>query len=91
MTITYTIDETFNGKRSQTSPDPDNDGETITTEVDCRDVQVTFSSDAPAVSQTRTVNVCYDGDGAYDAAATLVRIGQQKDGFTHKVASGVIT
>jgi hypothetical protein len=91
MTITYTIDETFTGKRTTSMPDPDNEGETIDTESDVRDVIVTFTSDSPALTHTRNVNVCYEADGTtYDAAATIVRVEEVAAGVAHKVDVGVI-
>ena len=92
MAISYTIDETFNGKRTTQMPDPDNEGEMIDVENDVRDVIVTFKSTSPdpVVTHTRNVNVCYDSDGNYDATATVSRIEEVKLGFAHKVAVGVI-
>ena len=92
MAITYTIDEVFDGKRTITSPDPDNEGQTIDTEADVSDVIVTFTSDSPALTHTRNVNVCYEADGTtYDAAATIVRVEEVAAGVAHKVSVGVIT
>jgi len=91
MAITYTIDEVFDGKRTITMPDPDNEGQTIDTESDVRDVIVTFTSDSPALTHTRNVNVCYEADGTtYDAAATIVRVEEVAAGVANKVALGVI-
>ena len=47
MTVTYELLEEYTGTRSQEMPDPDNEGETITSEVDCRDISVRFTSDTP--------------------------------------------
>ena len=91
MTVTYELLEEYTGTRSQEMPDPDNEGETLTSDVACRDISVRFTSDAPAVTHERSVNVCFDADGAYDAAATLVRIGEVGAGVEHKIASGVIS
>ena len=52
MTVTYELLEEYTGTRSQEMPDPDNEGETITSEVDCRDISVRFTSDT---SSTGTV------------------------------------
>ena len=91
MTVTYELLEEYTGTRSQEMPDPDNEGESLTSEVDCRDISVRFTSDAPEVTHERTVNVCFDADGAYDAAETLVRIGEVGAGVEHKIAAGVIS
>ena len=91
MTVTYELLEEYTGTRSQEMPDPDNEGETLTSEVDCRDINVRFTSDTPEVTHERSVNVSFDADGAYDAAATLVRIGEVGAGVEHKIASGVVS
>jgi len=91
MTVTYELLEEYTGARSEEMPDPDNDGETISTSVDCRDIKVRFTSDAPALTHERGVNVCFDDEGDYDAAATLVRIGEVGSGVQHKIAAGVIS
>jgi hypothetical protein len=91
MTITYELLEEFTGTRTNEMPDPDNDGETVSTETDCRDVQVRFTcSDTDCVHE-RSVNVCFDAEGAYDAEATLVRVGEVANGVGHKIACGVIS
>jgi len=91
MAITYKIDETFTGKRTTQMPDPDNEGETVDEVNDVRDVIVTFTSDSPALTHTRNVNVCYKADGTtYDADATVARIEEVALGVAHKVANGVI-
>ena len=43
MSITYELLEEFTGTRTSEMPDPDNDGETITEEVACTDIQVRFT------------------------------------------------
>ena len=95
MTITYTKNETFDGTRVQTSPDPDNDGETISeTLTGIRDIEVTFTEDSttPNTTHTRMVNVCFAVDGTtYDAAATDARIAEVGAGVAHKVSVGVIS
>ena len=92
MAITYTLDETFTGKRSSSMPDPDNEGQTIETEIDVTDIIVTFSDDSytPTKTHTRNVNVVYDSDGAYDEAATLVRVEEVMAGVEHKMKLGVV-
>jgi hypothetical protein len=95
MAITFTKNETFDGTRVQTMPDPDNEGETITeTITGVRDIEVTFSSDAsdPAITHTRMVNVCFEADGTtYDSDATDARIAEVGAGVEHKIAVGVIS
>ena len=66
MAITYTKNETFDGTRVQTMPDPDNEGETISeTLTGIRDIEVTFTEDSttPHTVHTRMVNVCFEADG----------------------------
>ena len=91
MAITYTIDETFTGKRTTEVPDPDNEGQVKSVESSgVKDIQVTFKSDDPAIEQTRLVNVCFDSEGNYDNTATVARIEQVKMGFERKVAVNAI-
>jgi hypothetical protein len=93
MAITWTKNETFDGTRVQTTPDPDNEGETISeTLTGIRDIEVTFTEDAttPNTTHTRMVNVCFAADGAYDEAATDLRIAEVAAGVSHKVSVGVI-
>ena len=89
MAVTYTKLEEFTGTRTTTSPDPDNEGETIETTSDCRDIHVRFT-DGTATHE-RHVNVCYDADGNYDEAATDIRIGEVAMGVENKIAVGVIS
>ena len=93
MAITFTKNETFDGTRVHTMPDPDNEGETITeTTSGIRDIEVTFTSDDPAVTHTRMVNVCFEADGTtYDSDATDARIAEVAAGVEHKIAAGVIS
>jgi hypothetical protein len=93
MAITFTKNETFDGTRVHTMPDPDNEGETITeTTSGIRDIEVTFTSDDPAVTHTRMVNVCFEADGTtYDSDATDARIAEVGAGVEHKIAAGVIS
>lgn len=92
MTISYNIPAAYTGSRTTSMPDPDNEGETIETTQDVIDLEVTFTDDAydPAKTHTRMVNVCFDSEGAYDDAATLVRVGEVMAGVEHKMALGVI-
>tara|TARA_B110000977_G_C10932771_1_gene437784 strand:+ start:353 stop:643 length:291 start_codon:yes stop_codon:yes gene_type:complete len=91
MSVTYELLEEYTGTRTTEMPDPDNEGETVSTETDCHDVQVRFTcSDTDCVHE-RSVNVCFDAEGAYDAEATLVRVGEVANGVGHKIACGVIT
>ena len=89
--VTYELLEEYTGTRSQEMPDPDNEGETLTTDVACRDVKVKFTCDHSNYVHERRVNVCFDADGAYDAAATLVRIGAVGMGVEQKIACGAIS
>ena len=95
MAITYTKNETFDGTRVQTMPDPDNEGETISeTLTGIRDIEVTFTEDAttPNTTHTRNINVCFAADGTtYDEAATDARIVEVGNGIAHKITVGVIT
>jgi hypothetical protein len=93
MAITFTKNETFDGTRVHTMPDPDNEGETITeTTSGIRDIEVTFTSDDPAITHTRMVNVCFEADGTtYDSDATDARIAEVGAGVEHKIAAGVIS
>ena len=95
MAITYVKNETFDGTRVQTSPDPDNEGQTISeTVTGVRDIEVTFTEDAttPNTTHTRSVNVCFAADGTtYDEAATDARIVEVGNGIAHKITAGVIT
>ena len=93
MAITITKNETFDGTRVQTMPDPDNEGETISeTITGIRDIEVTFTQDDPEVTHTRMVNVCFEADGTtYDSEATDVRIAEVAAGVAHKIAVGAIS
>lgn len=91
MSVTYELLEEFTGTRTSEVPDPDNEGETVSTETDCRDVQVRFTCGNTDCVHERSVNVCFDADGAYDAAATLVRVGEVAMGVEQKIACGVIS
>ena len=91
MSVTYELLEEYTGTRTTEMPDPDNEGETITTETDCRDVQVRFTCSDTECVHERSVNVCFDADGAYDHDNTLVRVGEVANGVGHKIACGVIS
>ena len=87
MTVTYTLKETFTGKRAQVMPDPDGDGEK-TEEVTVTDIIVEFAKDGK--KYTRPVNVVFDSDGNYDDAATKERCEQAAMGVENKIAVGAI-
>tara|TARA_Y100001937_G_scaffold54990_1_gene75744 strand:- start:372 stop:650 length:279 start_codon:yes stop_codon:yes gene_type:complete len=87
MTVTYTLKETFTGKRAQVMPDPDGDGEK-TEEVTVTDIIVEFTKDDK--KYTRPVNVVFDSDGNYDDAATKERCEQVAMGVENKIAVGAI-
>lgn len=89
MPVTWTKLETFTGSRTYTAPDPDNEGETIDTTVDCSDIEVEFTDGT--ITHRRMVNVCYDSDGNYDETETDIRIGQVANGVENKIAVGAIT
>ena len=94
MAVTYELLETFTGSRDSEMPDPDNEGETITTtQTDVKDISVRFSCDDtdPVCTHERQVNVCFDADGVYDAVATATRIVEVGNGVAHKIAVGVIS
>ena len=90
MSVTYEPLEEYTGTRSNEMPDPDNEGETITSESACRDIKVKFTCDTSGCTHERSVNVCFV-DGAYDHEATLVRVGEVGNGVAHKIACGVIS
>lgn len=92
MTISYNIATAYTGTRTTSMPDPDNEGETIETTYNVTDVEVVFTDDAydPSKTHTRTVNVCFDSEGAYDDAATLGRVEEVMAGVAHKMSLGVI-
>ena len=89
MTVTVKKLETFTGKRTSTMPDPEDESKTVTSEKDCKDIQVEFTEGS--VTHTRMVNVCYDSDGNYDEAATDVRISEVARGVENKIACGAIS
>lgn len=89
MPVTWEKLETFTGSRTTSTPDPDNEGETIETTSDCRDIHVRFTDGT--ITHERHVNVCYDADGNYDESATDIRIGEVAAGVEHKIAVGTIS
>ena len=88
MAVTYTLKETFTGKRTQIMPDPDNEGKTLTTEISVQDIVVEFAKDGK--KYTRNVNVVFDSDGNYDDAATKERCEQVAMGVENKIAANAI-
>jgi len=91
MTVTYELLEEYTGTRSNEMPDPENEGQTIATESACRDIKVKFTCDDSGCIHERSVNVCFDVEGAYDHEATLVRVGEVGMGVAHKISCGVIS
>jgi len=53
-------------------------------------VEVTFTSDSPALVHTRTVNAVFT-DGSYDETATAARVAEVAAGVETKIAVGAIT
>lgn len=86
--VTYELLEEFTGTRTTEMPDMENDGETVSEESPCSDIQVRFTDGT--ITHERNVNVCRDADGNYDHEATLVRIGEVAMGVEGKIAAGVI-
>lgn len=91
MAVTYTLKETFTGKRTTTMPDPDDKDKTIDTTDDVTDIIVEFKSDSPDITHTRNVNVVFDKDGKYDDTATKVRCAEVAVGVEYKINVGVIS
>ena len=89
MPVTWEKLETFTGSRTTSMPDPDNEGGTIDTTSDCRDIHVRFTDET--VTHERHVNVCYDSEGNYDESATDTRIGEVAAGVEHKIAVGILS
>ena len=87
MPVTFTLDEEYTGFRTVEMPAAEGE-ETTTEQVATRTVSVTFTDGT--ITHQREVNVCFDADGAYDADATLVRIGEVARGVEQKIAAGVI-
>lgn len=91
MSVTYELLEEFTGTRTTEVPDMENEGETITEESVCTDIQVRFTCTETNKTHERSVNVCFDADGNYDADATAVRISEVANGVANKMACGVIS
>ena len=90
MSVTYELLEEFTGSRSSEGPDPDNEGETITTVSEVTDVHVRFTCSETDIVHERHVNVTYT-DGEYDAEATAEVMTSVGMGVAHKIAVGVIS
>ena len=86
MTVTYTLKETFTGKRTQVMPDPEDLEQKVTIETSVVDIVVEFAKDGK--KYTRNVNVVFDSDGNYDDAATKERCEQVAMGVENKIAVG---
>ena len=91
MSITYELLEEFTGTRTNEMPDPETEGETISEATAFTAIQVRSTWGDTGTTHERSVNVCFDADGAYDADATSVRIGEVANGVGHKMACGVIS
>ena len=89
MTVTYTLKETFDGTRTETVPDPDNDGQTkdVTT-TGIKDIIVEFTNGS--IVHTRNVNVVFT-DGSYDDTLTKLRCEEVAKGVEAKIAVGIIS
>ena len=88
MTVTYTLKETFTGKRTQVMPDPEDLEQKVTIETSVVDIVVEFAKDGK--KYTRNVNVVFDSDGNYDDAATKERCEQFAMGVENKIAANAI-
>ena len=86
MAVTYTLKETFTGKRTQVMPDPEDLEQKVTIETSVVDIVVEFAKDGK--KYTRNVNVVFDSDGNYDDAATKERCEQVAMGVENKIAVG---
>jgi len=89
MPVTWTKLEEYTGTRTVPMPDPDNEGETINSEVSCRDIRVEFTDGD--VTHVRYVNVSVDEEGEYDEADTDLRIAEVANGVANKIRLGVIS
>ena len=88
MTVTYTLKETFTGKRTQVMPDPEDLEQKVTIETSVVDIVVEFAKDGK--KYTRNVNVVFDSDCNYDDAATKERFEQVALGVENKIAANAI-
>lgn len=91
MAISFELLETFTGQRTYSMPDPENQEQTIDTTSECRDIQVRFTCSDTGIVHERSVNVCFDAEGAYDHEATLVRVQEVAGGVDAKIHAGVIS
>mgnify|MGYP003136410554 CR=1 FL=1 len=91
MAVNYTLKETFTGKRTVRTADPENEGKTIESTSDVSDIIVEFKSDSPDITHTRHVNVCFDSEGKYDDVATKARCVEVAAGIENKIKVGVIS
>ena len=89
MAVTYAKLEEFTGTRITSAPDPDNEGETIETTTECRDINVRFTDGT--IVHERSVNVSFDAEGNYDEDATNDILNQHCLGVENKIAVGVIS
>ena len=89
MSVTYEIQEEFDGTRVNEMPDPENEGEMLLTTDTVHDIKVRFTQGD--VVHERFINVAYDADGDYDLDATKVLCEQTANGVEHKIAVGVIS
>ena len=89
MAVTWTKLEEFTGTRTTSMPDPDNEGETLETTSECRDIQVRFTDGT--IVHERSVNVSFDADGNYDEDATNEVLELHCRGVENKIAVGVIS
>lgn len=92
MAVTYELLETFTGTRVRDlPPDPDNPGPARTeTMTGVKDIEVKFILDTDNnVTSKRMVNVCFDSNGNYDEAATIVRIVEVGQGVENKMSLGI--
>ena len=88
MAVTYTLKETFTGKRTQVMPDPEDLEQKVTIETSVVDIVVEFAKDGK--KYTRNVNVVFDSDGNYDDTATKQRCEQVAMGVENKIAANAI-
>lgn len=86
MAITYELLEEFTGTRTYDMGEGEDHVKT-----DVSDIDVKFTCDETGKTYQRTVNVCFDADGKYDADATATRIGEVALSVGNKMACGVIT
>ena len=89
MAVTFEMLEEFDGTRITEMPDPDNEGETISTTNTVRDVKVKFTQGD--IVHERMVNVSFDEDGNYDEDATKIVCEAVAMGVENKIKVGVIS